>query len=340
MPKQTNMPVDIFMPEYCIQGKRIPFYALWDKSKNVKVSLSLSTGLELAEVYNVDPSDVSIKNNVCVVKNFEVEGYFGGVIRSQLYDEASSVKTVKFSISGDSNSIQNFEKSIELFRPDISISKDVSEIFISNSKGKQIPNRQIPLYNHGKGTGIVKIDILDDSEIKEGIPEGFEEFKVKFLEDVKQSFDELTLKFPQYGGILSDLLEFVNDPLPSAPNRLETLRDTVTELEKAFDNNETFYEQFAQSITTSYLKNISVLTDVVAFLAFMKSIGNNNIIFIDAMKILKVSPTPRKLHANLIITDLARNEYSPIELHAITLTSNVESTIPAYQIFNTQKVNF
>ena len=327
------------MPKYCVQGERIPFYVLWKELKNVRISLTLPTGLILKEVYNIDSSNVSIKDNTYITQNFEIDGYFGGVIQSQLYEEAFSVKTVKFSIITNSDSTQNFDKNIDMFRPDIKISNDVTEITISNSHGKQTSDRQIPLYNHGKGTGIIKIDIFDDSEIKEGTPEGFEKFKIGFLEDIKQSFDDLASKFPQYKDILDEFFEFADDPLPSKSEKLDELRNIIDELEKIFDNNEEFYEDFIQSVATSYLKNVSVLTDVITFLAFMKSVGRNRIIFVDAMKVLKIFPTPKKLHANLIVTDLARNKYLPIELPNITLASDVESTIPVYQIFNTLETN-
>jgi hypothetical protein len=326
---------DVFLPEYCVQGERIPFYLIWDKSKNIKISLSLPKGLELKEAYNIDSKDISIDKNIIIANNFEIEGYFGGVIKSKLYADASTSKTITFSIDDGSEHIQNFEKSIELFRPDIKISNNISTINITTSKDKPLTDKQIPLYNYGKGTGIVKIDISEDSEIKEGTPEGFEEFKVKFIQDINESFNELRFKFPQYKEIITNLKLFIDDPLPSESNKLGQLRDTIGELEKAFDNNEEFFEEFAQGIATAYLKNVSVLTDIIAFLAFMKSVSKNRIIFVDAMKVLKVSTTPQKLHATLIVTDLAQNEYPPIQLPVITLTSDKECTIPIYHILNT-----
>ena len=339
MSKQSSMPVDVFMPKYCVQGERIPFYILWKSSRNIKISLSLPTSLILTEIYNIGANDISTKDGKYIAQNFEINGYFGGVIKSQLYAEATSIKTVKFSVSDNSGKIQRFDKDIEMFRPDIKISHDVSEITISNFRGKQIVDKQIPLYNYGKGTGIVKIDILDDSEIEEGIPEGFEKFRIGFLQDIKKTFNILLIKFPQHKDIVDSVLEFADDPLPSKPAKLETIRNTIEKLEKVFDNDEKFAEEFVQSVVASYLRNVTVLTDVITFLAFMKSVGKNKIIFVDAMKVLKISPTPKKLHANLIITDLVQNEYQPIELLDIILASDVKSTIPVYQIFDTQVVH-
>ena len=340
MAMKTSIPIEIFMPKYCVQGERIPFYILWKNSKNIEISVSLPTSLILTEIYNIDRKNISFKDGQYIAHNFEMNGYFGGIIKSQLYEEASSVQTVKFSINDNSGNSCSFDKYIEMFRPDVRISHDVSEITISNIKGKQLPDKHISLYNYGKGTGIVKIDILADSEIKEGIPEGFEKFKIGFLQDIKQSFSVLTLKFPQYKDIVNSFLEAVNDPLPSKSAKFETIRNTIKEIEKAFDNDEKFAEEFVQAVAASYLKNVTVLTDVISFLAFMKSVGKNKIIFVDAMKVLNISSTPKKLHANLIVSDLVQNEYQPIELRDITLGSDVKCTIPVYQIFDTQVVNY
>ena len=331
----TTKPIEFFIPEYCVQGERIPFYMIWDKSQHIKVSISLSKGLKLQEVYNIDSKKLTKEENSIIAQDFEMEGYFGGVIKSQMYDEPSINKLVKFSISEDSQEIKYFEKSIELFRSDVKISNNIQSIIISHTKNKQITNKQIPLLNHGKGTGIIKISILEDSEITEGIPEGFEEFKVKFLEDINENFNELKIKFPQYKKSIENLMMFIDNQLPSESDKLNNLRTTAKELERAFNNNEEFYEEFAQGIATAYLKNMSILTDIIAFLAFMKSVGKNRIIFVDAMKVLKVSTEPQKLKARLIVTDLVRNEYTPIKLPEITLVADKECTIPIYQIFNT-----
>lgn len=334
MPTATKF-IEVYVPEYCTQGDRIPFYVLWDRSQDIKISLSLPSDLELHEVYNINSKELKKEKNLIVAQNFEIVGYFGGVIKSKLYDEASTAKLIEFTIHENSYPIKSFKRIIELFRPDVKIHKNTSSITISHTKNKQITNKQLHLLNQGKGTGIVKIDISNESEIKEGIPEGFEEFKEKFLKDLNESFIELTSKFPQYKKIIDDFMMFVYDPLPFQSDKLDLLKTTTRNLERAFDNNDEFWEGFSQSVTTAFLKNVSLLTSVTSFLAFMKSISKNKIIFIDAMKVLKVSTKPQKLKANLLITDLTQNAYEPINLPELTLMADKECTIPIYQIFNT-----
>ncbi len=331
--------MDVFVPEYCIQGDRIPFYLIWNKQENIRISLCLSDGLKLEEAYNVSDENISLKDDTIEIDNFEVQGYFGGIIKSNMYKDASIIKTIKFSINVNNVVVQNFEKNIELFRPDIKIDDSISEINIQRKKNKFIIDKQIPLYNNGKGTAIIKLEILDSSEIKQGIPEGHEEFRIKFMQDIHNGLDNLRLEFPIYEDLIAGIKLYVDDPLPNDPNKLSELRTIFEKLEIAFDNNKDFVQGFAQCIVTAYLKNVSVLTDVTAFLAFMKSVTTNKIIFIDAMTVLKISTINKTLHAKIIISDLTHNRYAPIELKHITIKANEECNIPLYQIFNTTMVD-
>lgn len=324
-------PIEVYMPEYCVQGERIPFYLLWDKSKNLQITISLPDGLELKEAYNIDAKDIQIKNGEVIVHNFETGGYFGGVISSKLYEDPSTIKTVKFSLSNESD--ETYQKHIELFRPDVRISDNVSTIHVKLDKNNRpMSNSQIPLMNDGKGTGIIKIKILDESEIKEGTPEGFEGFRIKFLEDMNKGLTELQSKFLHYSELLESFKSVVLDPLPSDPKKLENVRDITQRLEEAFDNSEEFFLDFMHCAVTAYLKNISIMTDVNAFLAFMRSVGKNKLIFVDAVKVLKISSIPKTLSAELIITDLAQNKYPAIKLPKISISADKDCTIPIYQI--------
>lgn len=87
-------------------------------------------------------------------------------------------------------------------------------------------------------------------------------------------------------------------------------------------------------ILTSYLKNISIVTELESFLIYLKSVYESKIIFIDATNVIKVSTNPMKLRAKLYITDLEYNEYKPIELDNITIASNKEIELPVYILFD------
>jgi len=326
--------LDVYVPEYCVQGERIPFYVLWDKDRKLRIALNLPDGLTLSEVYNIDSTNITRTNGSHVAQGFEIEGYFGGILESRIDKEASTIKTVKFLISDEQHE-KSYEKNIELFRPDVKVSNNISDIKIKTMKdNKLVASHRIGILNHGKGTALVKVNILNESEIKEGYPEGFEEFRNKFLEDLDSIFVEMMLKFPHYGGLLESVRIIARDPLPSDSKKLEHVKITIDELEEAFDNNEEFLAEFLHSTAKAYLKNMSIMTDVDAFVAFMKSIGKNKIILLDAMKVLKISSIPQKLIAELVITDLAQNSYPVIKLPVASIVSDADCTIPVYQILD------
>lgn len=331
---------DIYVPEYCVQGERIPFFVLWDDLTKVQISIILSDGLILDEAYNVDQKDLEIKNNEYVIKNFETIGYFGGVFGSKLYDQAFVTKTIRFDILSDSNEQFSVEKQVELFRPDVKIDDAVETIRVTSDKNnKPVIDGRIKIFNHGQGTAIVRINILEESEIKEGPPEGFEEFKTKFSADLDEVFIETKEKFPQYADILELIRILSKNPLPSDEKELLKVRTTIEDLERAFDNNEEFLTEFLRGIANAYLKNVSIMTDADAFLAFLKSVGENKLLILDAMKTLKISPTSQILNAEILMTDLAQNIYPAKKLRPITIISDGDYSVPFYQILDSLKVN-
>ena len=335
MSDTTLESVDIYVPGYCVQGDHIPFYVLWNSDVKIQILIILPEGVSLDEVYNIDSNSLKINGNAYTIDNFETNGYVGGVLSSTLGDQASIIKKIKFEIKSDYNIQQKFERKIELFRPDIQINDSVGTINIKSDKNNRpLVNGHIRISNHGGGTAIIKINILPNSEIKEGVPQGFEEFKVKFLEELDTAFLEMKKKFPQHNKLLESLRVVSKNPLPSDTTLSKMVRKTIEDLENAFNNNEEFQTEFSRGITTAYLKNVSIMTDADAFLAFLKSSGKNKLLFLDAMRVFNVPPKMQTLKAELLMTDLANNKYPPKKLQPITIISNRSYSIPFYQIIN------
>ena len=340
MSQVTKNDFELYVPEYCNQGERIPFYILWSNSKKVQISIILPDGIMLDEAYNIDQKDLEIKKNEYTIKNFETEGYLGGVFSSKLYDQASVIKTMRFDILSDSNEQYSIEKPVELFRPDVEIDDSIETIRVKGDKNKRpVIDGKVKIFNHGNGTAIVRINILEESEIKEGAPEGFEEFKIKFLNELDDVFMETKKKFPQYENVIESARIASKNPLPSNKKELRKVRTTVEKLEQAFDNDEEFLVEFVHGLTSAYIKNVSIMTDADAFLAFLKSLGANKLLLLDTMKILKVSSTPQTLNAEIIITDLLQNSYPVKKLRPITIISDGNYSVPFYQILDSSKAN-
>ena len=340
MSDTTLESVDIYVPDYCVQGDRIPFYVLWNNDVKIQILITLPDGLTLTEAYNIDSDSLKINGNAYIIDDFETNGYVGGVLSSKLGEQALITKKIMFEVKSDCNIPRNFERKIELFRPDIKIDDSIRTINIKSDKNNRpVVNEHIKISNRGRGTAIIRINILPNSEIKEGRPQGFEEFKLKFLEDLDTAFLEMKKKFPQYDKLLESLRDVAKNPLPSDTKLSVIVRKTTEDLESAFDNNEEFQTAFSRSITMAYLKNVSIMTDADAFLAFLKSSGKNKLLILDAMRVFNVSPKKQTLEAELLMTDLASNEYPPKKLQPITIISDGSYSIPFYQIIDSLEVD-
>lgn len=326
-------PATIHIPDYCVQGERIPFYVLWDKELKNQITITLPDGITLAEAYNINPDSLEINENVYSISNIEINGYVGGVFDSVVYDQASTTVTIKFQIQ-NMHDQQIYEKRVELFRPDVKLDDTIEEINIrTNKQGKPIVNGAIKIFNCGKGTAVVRIKILTDSEIKEGHPRGFEEFKRKFLKDLDEALLELKSKYAEFSSMLESMRSVIKNPLSTKITR-EIVRKTVCGLEDAFDSSENFTADFMRLIATAYFRNVSVVTDADSFLAFLKSTGKNKLLILDAMKVFKIHPGTQTLRAELQTTDLASNTYPLQKIRPITVTADAAYDIPFYQIID------
>lgn len=328
----------VYVPQYCVQGERIPFYILWDQGLKIQITITLPDGITLSRVHNINSANLKIHNNLCTINNTEIGSYAGGVFQSAMDDQASVTRNIKFEIQHrDTKQIVN--KKIELFRADVKINAIAKTINIrSNKSGRPIVKDHVSLSNYGKGTAILTVEILKDGDVKEGDPHGFEEFKTHFLKDLDDAFLELKQKFPQYDEMLQLFLSILKNPL-SLNIKRATVRKTIDALDQAFNNNEQFVAAFTRCVATAYWKNISIITNADAFLAFLRSSGKNKLLIINAMKTIKVQPEEQILKLKLVVTDLVSNKYPVKKLQPIKIVSDGSYDIPIYEIINSVEVN-
>jgi len=167
------------MPDSSVQGETIPFYILWDKSIKPVIEIDLPQGLIPEEIYNVKPESLELQDSKVTISDVEVNGYLGGTFESGKYAEASLNKTVRFSIL--ENEPVNFDRTIELFRPDVRLVDSPEEISITVLKdgGLRIDNH-IRVENLGKGTGYIRLKVSPGSQVEESASSGYEEFRRNF----------------------------------------------------------------------------------------------------------------------------------------------------------------
>ena len=324
----------VCLPNSSLQGSEIPFYMLWDRNKSFDlIKIEYPGEIEVEEIYNVSEGNFKLENNILYINKVDVNGYIGVKFISKL-TEADVNVDLHLAVYKKDQVVYEENKFLKLFRPDISLYNLPQHISINISGDEINVKNKIKIVNNGPGTAILKLECLDDSEIKIYNPMDIDEFRKAFWNDVERKVHKLNKKFPEYSQILFEFVEIGKTPPLFKKSDLDRLKKIFNELIKALEESEEFFKDFANIILTSYLKNLSIITELESFIIYLKSVYESKIIFIDAINMIKVSTTPMKLKVKLYITDLAYNEYKPIELDNITIASNKEIELPVYLLFD------
>lgn len=328
------MGFSVYVPESNVQGSDIPFYILWNETEELSVKVYLPNMLRLARLYNANVSGIKLAKSTFEVSRFDVNGYLGGLLHSAKTEEALSKQNLIFEITWKGGKFRR-TLPLDLFRCDIKIVECPKLINITSTKKfKPMTDSSIIVTNNGKGTGVIRLNILKESEIEDIYPTGFDEFKTNVAKDLKANLTQLRKGFPRRKALIEKFLSLWENPLPVDRTTLKKLRTLQKELSAAFESDEKFLSEFIGSVVRAIIKNLRITTDMEAFLAYVQSIGQKKLILLDAIKVIKVSPSPKKLSSELVITDLAQNKYDSIRLPTIEVRADKECMVPIYQILN------
>lgn len=330
--------IEIYLPNDSLQGTEIPFYMLWDKSKMFDlIKIIYPSELRIKEIYNVSDGNFELENNTLYINKVDVNGYLGIKFISKLANPITE-KGVYVEIYKDKKIIYKYNKYVKLFRPDIRIDTIPDKIYI-NVQNEQITIlNKIKIVNKGLGTSILRLECIPDSDISIYDPMSIEEFRKNFWNDIEKKSHKICEKYPRYSNTLLEFVEIGRKPPMFTKNDLNKIKSIFDRLIKILEEDEEFLKDFANMIFTAYLKNLSIITELETFLIYLASVYENKIILLDAVNVMKISTTPKKLKARIYITDLAYNEYKPIELNNITIVSNKEIELPVYLLFDFSSV--
>ena len=332
--RDENM-IKVYLPDHSLQGSEIPFYMLWKRSENFDlIEIEYPKEMKILEIYNVSVGNFKIENGILYIYNVDVNGYLGIKFIS-IKGEAIIESNLHVMVYNQGSLIHEENKSIQLFRPDIkvkNIPKNISINIIENQNKIDVSNK-IKITNNGLGTAILKIECLDDSDIRIYNPMSIDEFRRSFWEDVENNISKLRKNFPEYNSLLVEFVEIGKNPPIFEEDELNKIKILSNELSKAFEENEDFLKDFANVLLTSYLKNISIVTDLKSFSIYLKSVYESKIILLNAVEVMKISSEPKKLKAKIYVTDLAYNKYNSIDID-ITIAANRKCEVPIYSIFD------
>jgi len=323
----------VYVPENCLQGTEFPAHIIWNKDIPITVQIHLPKGIKIKEVYNVKEDGFELSENTLTINEVEVNGYVGLVFCSEIYDKPFLEEQIKFVFKIE-NEEEVINKKILLFRPEIQVYEKPEKIFVTFSEelSQILVSDKIRVSNKGGGTAILSIKVKEESEVVKKSPEAIEEFREGFWRDLEKRLNKLKEEFPEYSEIISGYIRLGKTPIEFDKEYLANLESVITQLYDALQSDESFLEAFAEAIVSAYLMNINIITEINSFIEYLKSITTERIIFLDAMNVIEVDSNSKNFAAEITVTDLALNEYRPIDI-SVEIKSNKKGKFPLYLMF-------
>lgn len=329
----------LYMANSCIQGDDFPAHIIWDKSARLKVRVKCPAAIQVKEVYNVDQGEGHVLENGSIeYTNFVVDGYIGFVFQTKPLQTTLVREQVVFDVESiDGHTRSSFTKEIDLFRPAVEIVRAPAELRIKYDKDKGSWNLsdRIRIRNVGAGTALVEIGLISEEDFQMGASSSLEEFQKAFLTDLGIKLDLLAKDHPRHAGVVQDVASLFKQRIYLLDEKIKSkIKSTFEELEAAGNEDPEFIEGFLSAVAISYIKNISVITELTSFLEYLNSIGEGRVIILNSIDSMKAKKSPAKLRMVVRLTDLADNNYPTLQLPPITVTYEGESGVPIHMLFD------
>ena len=336
--RSDNSPADleIYVPDYNLQGDFIPFYII-SKNKIESVVISYTQGLSVKELYNVSQQGIELGNSSITVRKLKVDGYIGGMFNSS-FDEINygKVESITFEVRLEGKKYKT-SKTIELFRPNISVESNETTIKISSSYNKETKverfnvANQIPITNNGLGASLISIETKGDDRVTLTLPQDYLDLAEKLFNDLDSSMGALGKKYPEYNVTIKEIMEVIKNPFPTE-NTVSQYKGAMQSLDLILESNPVFREEFHATFIASFFRNISLTTDLKTFLVYLMSLKPHKIILSEPL--MRISLPQGKSSFNLVIrqTDLLKNVYDDI-ITKVLIDCDKEVIIPISELF-------
>jgi len=202
----------VFVPESSLQGSEFPIHLTWNKGKSLKIIIELpANGIIVKEIHNVGKNHLKVDGNLISMDGFEVNGYLGLVFETRIMHESSLLVPLRFIIEDNEGQTESIENKILLFRQNIAIQNTPPRIELKQEPTNVKVTNKVSVRNYGRGTAIVKLRLLEDSDGEIKKPKDIEEFSSKFCSLLTERFEQTKNKFPTYRKTTDDFLHFITD---------------------------------------------------------------------------------------------------------------------------------
>ena len=328
-----------YVPPYTLNGDEFPVHIIFEGSNLTHITLKFDEELTLKEIYNV-PEDgyEMISNQELKIRDFEVNGYLGLVLVSEIGNEPNKQCNIVLEMCEHEQQITQ-QKNIHIFRPVLKVVSVPSQIFVTydSSEKKYNVSDKIVLKNVGLGSAIVNMKVSERSAAKLGMPENLREFLEGFMSDLNVYISTLKIHFPDASPIISEFFRFFGHPeLIIEETRKDNVKAVVERFIEALENDENLASEFAEAVVSSYLKNIQLITEISSFLEYLHSTAEGKVILTNPVEVLTDEIGRFETGFNLGITDLALNSYPELLIDNINFEFKGTKSVPLYLLFDWQ----
>src|SRR2546421_4919365 len=290
----------LYMPDSCIQGDDFPAHIIWDRTQKLKIRVKCAASIHVKEVYNVrDQGRARPDRETTEYSDFVVNGYVGFVFHTDVLDNTFVRNQVTFDIdSEEGGSSELISKEIYLFRPAVELVKIPSELKIKYdaNKGKWKLNDRIKIRNTGTGTAVVEIQLRPKGEFELGTPRNVNEFQTAFVNDLAAKLDILAKDFPKFSDVINEVLSLFKSQISYLDEDAKRrIKSAFEHFQTAVDEDSKLLDAFVSALVTSYIRNVSLITELATFREYLDSIGEGRVIILNSISSVKAKKPKAKL---------------------------------------------
>lgn len=304
---------------------------LWDKKAEVNVRINLPESITITRLNNAAVSKIDSKS--AIIEGFEENGFLGIIFKSNIVAESAVDRLIEIEVTVAKNTPQKYTASVHLFRPRIEISDIPHYITLSNNEID--PKNKIKVINHGEGLALLLFEAELDSEIKIGLPEGLNQFREHFLEDLFKEFIELKNKYPFSTNVLDELEELGKKTRldKEYPAKIEKIGNEINQLSK---ENQNFGEDFYDAYSLSLVKNLPYFNRLESLHEYFKEAATEKALIINSPNMLEINEGVTTFKGTLYVMDMAFFQYPETKLN-FKISSSTKTRFPVYKLFASNK---
>lgn len=330
----------VYVPGRALQASEIPIQVLWNPTEDTLRSLRVESSLpvSLVETHNIGVAHQA--PGQLDFRGVAVEGYAGLVLSVPRLDVGHEVLHLSITIDFTGHT-ERFPREVRLFRPQLEVVATPRALVVEREQGVlAIREPRIKIQNSGEGTAIAEIEIFRKDGTKAAVtpPPAITVFQEAFRKDLETRLPALSETHPDHASLIGDLVPMLFIPsndLP-LPERLRKMDAYLAKLVDAIERDESLYNSLSEAVAWAYTKNVDVTGNVNDFFVeYMNSITTSRVILSNPLDTLALTTAgPNEFRLRLVNTDLAQNDYEPLELGEVTLASSDDVALPIHRLFD------